>query len=148
MTQNVSGFGTVVNIVASNTLPVGATITQFADDTDPLDFASVRIADVAMGLNGDLLTWAKAQPLPLVLNVIAGSPDDVTLQTLADANRVAQNKTSANDVITATVIYPDASVVTLGGGRLTEAQFGKSISSASRLKTKSYAFSFQTKNGT
>lgn len=145
MTQNISGFGTVVNIIASNTFPVGLNVTQLADDSDPLDFASVRIADTAMGLNGDLVAWARAQPLPVVINVISGSDDDVNLQILADANRVGQGKNDANDIITMTVIYPDGSVANLTGGKMTDAQFGKGISSSGRLKTKSYAFSFQTK---
>ena len=143
----ISGFGLVVNIIASNTLPVGATITQFADDADPLDFASVKIADTAMGLNGDLLTWAKAVSLPAVLNVIPGSTDDITLQILADANRVGKNKAGASDKITMTVVYPDATVVTLMNGRITDASFGRSVASAGRQKTKSYAFAFETKIG-
>ena len=147
MTVDISGFGLVVNLLASNTLPVGATITQFSDDSDPLDFASIKIADTALGLNGDLLVWAKAVPLPAVLNVVPGSIDDITLQVLADANRVGKGKTSAADVITMTVIYPDGSVVILNNGRLTDAMFGKSVSGGGRLKTKSYAFTFQNKSG-
>ena len=148
MTQDISGFGIVVNIVASNTFPAGLTITQLADDTDPLDFASVKIGDTAMGANGDLLSWAKAVPLPMVLNVVAGSADDINLGILANANRVSQGKNSASDVITATAIYPDGSTKTLIGGRITDAMFGKSIAGNSfRLKTKSYAFSFQDQVG-
>lgn len=145
MTTNVSGFGLVVNIIASNTFPVGFAVTQFADDADPMTMASVRIADTAMGLNGDLITWSKATPLPMVLNVIPASDDDINLQILADANRVGQNKNSANDEITATIAYPDGQVVTLSGGKMTDAEFGRGVSSAGRQKTKSYAFAFQSK---
>ncbi len=143
--NNVSGFATVINLIASVTFPVGLTVTQVADDSDPLDFASVKIADAAMGVNGDLITWSRATPLPMVISVIPGSTDDVNLQTLADANRVAQGKNSANDIITATVIYPDGTSVILNGGVITDGQFGKSISSAGKLKTKAYAFSFESK---
>ena len=69
------------------------------------------------------------------------------LQILADANRVAQGKTSANDVITMTVVYPDSTVVTLTNGRITDSMFGKSIAGSGRLKTKAYAFSFANKIG-
>lgn len=147
MTQDVTGYGTIVNIIASTTFPVGFTVTQFADDSDPLDFASIQIADKAMGLNGDLITWAKAMPLPMTLSVIAGSQDDLNLQILANANRVSQGKTSTRDEITATVVYPDGSVTTLIQGKITDAMFGKSVSSAGRLKTKTYAFTFQSKVG-
>lgn len=146
MTTNISGFGGVVTLIASNTFPVGIAITQWADDNDPLDFASIRIADTAMGVNGDLVTWARAAPLPMVLNVIPGSDDDINLQILADANRVGQGKNGADDIIGVTVAYPDGTVVTLSGGKMTDAQFGKGVSSAGRLKSKSYAFSFQSKS--
>lgn len=144
MTHDISGFGTVVNLIASNTYPSGVVITQFADDSDPVDFAAIQIADKAMGANGDLLVWAKATPLPMVLNVVAGSPDDENLEILANANRVAYGKASAADVITATIVYPDGSQKNFFGGRITEAPFGKSIAGSSfRLKTKSYTFTFQ-----
>ena len=37
MALDVSGFGLVVNLIASNTFPAGLVLTQFAADTDPLD---------------------------------------------------------------------------------------------------------------
>lgn len=145
MAEEVSGFGTVVSIIANNTFPVGFTVTQFADDADPLDMASVQIADTAMGVNGDLISWARATMLPMVINVIPGSDDDLNLQILADSNRVGQGKNSANDVIRATVVYPDTTVVQLTGGKMTSAQFGRGIASNGRQKTKSYAFNFESK---
>lgn len=147
MGLDVSGFGSVVTLNCSLTFPTGLTITQFADDADPLDFQAIDIADKAMGVNGDLITWAKANALPMVLNVIPGSPDDINLQILADANRPAQGKLVAADLINATVVYPDLSSVTLVVGRIMNAMFGKSISSAGRLKTRPYVFAFQDKVG-
>lgn len=148
MAQDVSGFGSVVSLVASQTFPAGLTVTQFANDADPLDFAAVKIADVAMGLNGDLVTWAKAVALPMVLNVIPGSPDDTNLQILAEANRVGQGKLSAQDIINATVIYPDGSTVTLTQGKITDASFGRGISAEGRQKTRAYTFQFQNQTVT
>lgn len=147
MVQNISGFGVVVTLIATTTFPVGFQVTQFADDADPLDFASVKIGDAAMGLNGDLIKWAKAVPLPMVLNVIPGSQDDLNLSLLANANRVSQGKAVVNDTITATVVYPDGTQITLTGGVMTDAPFGRSISSAGRVKTRSYAFMFQSNVG-
>lgn len=146
--QDITGFGTIITIVASNTFPIGIAITQFADDADPLDFASVKIGDAAMGVNGDLVKWARAVTKPMVLNVIAGSIDDVNLGVLANANNASVGKQSANDVITATIVYPDGSQpITLVNGVITDAPFGKSIASAGRLKTKSYAFQFESNVG-
>jgi hypothetical protein len=78
----------------------------------------------------------------MVLNVVPGSEDDVALQILANQNRVGQGKTSARDFITATVAYPDGTIVIRTNGKITDSAFGQSVSSAGRLKTKSYAFSF------
>lgn len=147
MTQDISGFGALVTIVASNTYPAGLPITQFADDADALDFPSINIAETAMGVNGDLLGWSKANPLPISISVIPGGEDDVALAILAEANRVGQGKTSARDSITLTVLYPDGSLITFSQGVMVEAQFGKSIASSSRLKSKTYAFRFQNKVG-
>ena len=149
MSIDVSGFGTVVNLVADLTFTQGLTLTQFADDTDPLDFAAIAIADKSMGANGDLIVWAKATPLPMVLNVIAGSDDDINLSILANANRVGPGKVSAGDVIYVTVIYPDGSSQSLTGGRLIEAPFGKSIAGTTfKLKTKTYTFAFEDQAST
>lgn len=145
MANNVNGFGVVVNIIADKTFPVGITVTQFADDADPIAINDVKIADTAMGLNGDLLLWNRATPLPMTLSIVPGSTDDINLQILADANRVAQGKNSANDVITATIIYPDGAVITLQGGAITDAAFGRGIQSSGRQRTKVYNFSFANK---
>jgi len=68
MAQNISGFGLRVQIVAKSTFPAGVTITQWADDADWLDLPSMQIADKAMGGNGDLLVWSKANPIVLNLS--------------------------------------------------------------------------------
>ncbi len=143
--QDISGFGLQVQLIGSVTFPAGINVTQFADDGDPLDLPSIQIADKAMGLNGDLITWAKATPLPMTLNVIAGSENDLNLQVLAENNRVGKGKNSARDVITATVVYPDGRILVLTNGKITDAMFGNSVASAGRLKTKAYIFSFENK---
>ena len=147
MQQDVSGFGSVVNLTASETFPTGITINQFAGDADPMDMNSIDIADKAMGLNGDLIVWARANPLPLVLAVIPGSPSDINLQILADANRVSPGKPSASDVIQATIVYPDGSSTQFYNGRLTAAMFGKSVAGSGMIKTRVYAFTFESKTG-
>ena len=147
MVQDISGFGSVVSLVASNTFPAGIALTQFADDSDAFDQPSVRIGDVAMGLNGDLLSWRKAVPLPITISVIPGSQDDLNLSILANANRVGQGKTSANDVLTLTIVYPDGSLITFANGTITDAAFANSVASAGRLKSKTFSFAFEAVNG-
>lgn len=145
--QNISGFGLAESIIASKTFPAGLYGTQFADDTDPLDIPSIQIADTAMGLNGDLLTWSKPQPLKLTVSVVAGSATDVNLAILLEANRVGRGKIGARDVITMTVSYPSGAFVTFTDGAITDGPPATSVASAGRLKSKSYSFAFENRIG-
>lgn len=144
MAQDISGFGASVRLIASTTFPVGVTITQWADDADPFDAPSVQIADKAMGVNGDMVSWSKANPMLVTLNVIPGSGDDTNLQALFNANRVAKGKRGARDAITLLVTYPDGKVISYNRGKITDGMPGNSISSAGRLKSKAYAFAFES----
>ena len=145
MTINKSGTGLFVVLQTSVTFPVALTISQFADDSDPLDIGALTVADTAMGLNGDLLVWAKANPIQMTLNVIADTIDDENLQILGDANRVGQGKVVAGDIISATLAYPDGSLVQLTNGVIKTYMPGQSIAGSMRMKTKSYVFEFQNK---
>ncbi len=141
--QDISGQGLQANIVASNTFPQGFNVTQFADDTDPLDIASIQLAEEAMGLNGDLVVWSKATPIPVVIGVVPGSDDDVNLSVLAEANRVGKGKISAKDEITMVITYPNGNTVTLSPGIIRDAMRGNSVASAGRNKSKVYTFRFE-----
>lgn len=145
MAEDISAFGLSVRLLASNTFPVGFNVTQFADDSDPLDIASLQIADNAMGLNGDLVSWSTANPILMTLNVIPGSDDDRQLAILFEANRVGRNKRSARDTITGIVSYPDGSITTVTVGLCREYMPGKSVASAGRLKSKAYIIAFENK---
>lgn len=145
--NNISGYGFRINCIASNTFPVGFIISEFADDADPFDVPSLQIADSAMGLNGDLISWSKANPIKITLNVIAESQSDLALAILLEANRVGRGKIGARDIITLTGIYPDGNFITLTNGIITDGLPGNAIASAGRLKSKSYQFSFENKVG-
>lgn len=147
MTQDISGQGLEINITASNTFPSGFVINQFADDADPLDIADIQIAETAMGLNGDLISWNTANPIPMITNVIPGSDDDVNLGILAESNRVGRGKVSSKDKITANIVYPDGRIITLTDGKLTNAPTTDSVASAGRKKSKTYTFAFENKTG-
>lgn len=145
MSQDISGLGTSVRVLASNTFPIGLEITQFADDADPVDAPALQIADAAMGLNGDQVTWSTANPIPVTLNVITNSEDDRSLSLLFEANRAGRNKSSARDAITMLVSYPDGSFTTLTGGVCKEFIPAKSIAGEGRFKTNAYLFSFENR---
>lgn len=143
---DISAFGIRVQIVASVTFPAGINVTQFADDGDSLDVPSQQIADKAMGVNGDLITWSKANPITITLNVIPNSEDDKNLQVLLEANRAGRGKRPARDVITMTAVYPDNTSRTWTAGAITDGIPGNSLASSGRFKTKPYAFAFENTN--
>lgn len=141
--QDISAFGIRVQLVASVTFPAGISITQFADDADSLDVPTLQVRDKAMGVNGDLVTWSKANPLLTTINIIPASEDDRNLAVLLEANRVARGKTGARDVITMTAVYPDGSTLTWSNGAITDGTPGKALASSGRIKTKPYSFAFE-----
>ncbi|WP_197328960.1 MULTISPECIES: phage tail fiber protein [Ralstonia solanacearum species complex] len=145
--ENISGFGLVVQVRASKTFPAGFTVTQFADDGDPFDVPSIQVNDKAMGLNGDLIVWSKANPIAVTLNLIPASDDDKNMSILLEANRVGRGKQSAKDVITLTAIYPDGRTLTLTEGVITDGMPANSIASAGRMKSKPYIFAFENRTG-
>lgn len=140
--EDISVFGLSANVVADTTFPNGLTISAFADDADPLDSPDLDIADMAMGPNGDSVTWSRPQLIEISMNVIPQSPDDVNLTALQDANRVAKGKTSARDKINIVFTYPNGMKVTCSEGKMVTANAVQSGSAAGRAKTKRYAFRF------
>jgi len=145
MSQDISGFGLQINLKASQTFPTGIVLTQFADDQDPFDSPSIQILDKAMGLNGDMVSWSKANPIMASVSVIAGSDDDKNLSVLLEANRVGKGKNSVRDVITMTAIYPDGRTLTYAEGKISDGMPGNSVSSSGRMKSKTYQFAFENR---
>lgn len=140
---NISGFGLEARITASNTFPNGFLVTEWADDADPLDTGDVDLADTGMGLNGDLVVWARPQGIEVTLSVIPKSDSDLNLAVLADANRIAKDKPISRDVIGIVFTYPDGQVVTMSKGIIVSAPMLSQVASAGRLKTKTYKFRFE-----
>lgn len=145
MTLDISGFGLRVNIIADKTFPSGVLLSEFADDADPFDIPEIVYAEKGMGLNGELITWSKATPIDITLNVIPESEEDRNLAALAEANRVSKGKNAAGDLITLVKTDVTGKTLTLTNGRLTGAMPGNSIASAGRKKTKKYTFTFESK---
>ena len=141
--SNIGGFGLTVLLTASVTYPVGLPLTHFADDADPFDQPDIQIRDKGMGLNGDLITWGKAQPVPISISVIPNSADDIALNILLKANKVGAGSRPVNDVINMVGTYPDGTFVVLTNGALTDGPVASSVASSGRLKSKTYKFVFE-----
>lgn len=140
---NISGFGLVAQITASNTFPNGFTFTEFADDADPLDSPDLIAADTAMGLNGDMIIWSRPVGIEIAINCIPTTPGDVNMETLLAANRVGKNKRGARDLIGIVLQYPSSAVATLISGAIISGAIIPQVAAAGRIKTRQYRFRFE-----
>lgn len=143
--EDISGIGITVTIFASKTYPAGLTISQFADDADPLDLPDIEILSEGMNVNGELVTWLTPKPLTVDINVIPNTEDAKNLDILFDANRPAYKKVAVRDVITFVVNYPDGKKKVLNNGRPKTYAPASGIASAGRYKSRHYQFVFENK---
>lgn len=139
---DLSHFGAIATVTASNTLPIPAPITHFADDADGMDLPEMTIAEMVMGTNGDAVTWTIAVPIELTLNLIPNTLSHLTMNILFEANRAEKGKLPARDEITIIRIAPDLSTLTLTGGKIISGTPATSMASSGRLKTASYKMKF------
>jgi hypothetical protein len=146
--ENISGYGLKIVITASTTFPAGMPVTQFADDTDPLDIPAITVAETGMGLNGDLAVWSRATPIDITIGVLPNGDDDRNLALLLESDRVAKGKRGARNVITLTAMYPDGRVKVLSNGAIISGSPMNSVASAGRYKSRTYSFRFEGMNGT
>ena len=145
--ENISANGLTVIASAVPSFPY-LVLTQWADDTDPLDLPEIEITGSAMGVNGDLVTWSSPKPLELSLSVIPGSTDDNNLNILFNLNRAGKLKPSTNDLVNLTFFYVSTSglltrKVALIGGRCSAYQPATGAASSGRKKSKTYKFVFE-----
>jgi len=147
MSEDISGYGLEVNVIGSLTFPVGFTITEFADDADPFDTPEIQLADTAMGLNGDLVSWNTPNPIEVAINVIPGSEDDINLSILAEANRSGKGKRAIVDKITMSRTFPGEAPLILTNGKIVSAIPVTGVASSGRKKSKPYIFRFENKVG-
>lgn len=144
--NDISATGLSIQVIASNTYPVGVLLTGLPDDTDPLNFDDLTIAEYGMGLNGDLIVWSSPQPLPFQLSLIPDTPGELAMAFLLEANRVAKGKRSARDEITIVVNYPNGIKKTLKNGKIVSGPPSKGVASSGRIKTPTYGFVFENKS--
>jgi hypothetical protein len=144
--NNVAGTGITVTLTSTTTFSIPAILTNFPDDSDPLDVGDVTIGDTAMGLNGNLMTWRMPPVYEVTLSVIPNTIDDTLLTHLANMNSAGRFKFSTEDNITLSAFYPaTGTLVTYTDGVIVGAPGGTSTDGSGRQKSKSFIFRFSTK---
>lgn len=136
---DISATGVSVFIKASVSFPNGFVAEGLADDTDPLAFAELTVAEADTNINGDLVVWGKPQAMTPTVAAVSGSPLDENLQVM-----LAARENGVRETVELTVTYPDGSSVTAGDGVITTGTKGKSVTSAGRTATRAYGFAFGT----
>lgn len=142
---NLTATGTRMTLRSTLTLPFGVTITTHAPDGDPLDSPAMQSADTKMGANGDLIVHKTPVPIEINLTTVPGSEEDKALEILFDANRVAKNKVSYNDIISLVIQYPNGKTVVLTNGVITRGTPIMGITGDGRLKTRQWTLVFESK---
>ena len=104
---DLSGSGTKIALIASNTFPAGFTISAFGKDADPFDVPEVEIASAEMDLNGNFYSWTLQNPITVSVNVSQGTEESLNLGMVYSRNRAGANR--AKDKITLVKTFPDDS---------------------------------------
>ena len=142
---NLTATGTRMTLYAIPTLPYGVPLNVYAPDGDPLDSPAMQMADTKVGANGDLIVYKTPVPIEINITTVPGSEEDKALEILFDANRVAKNKVSYNDVISLVVQYPNGKTVVLTNGVITRGTPIMGITGDGRLKTRQWTLVFESK---
>ena len=144
MSANVTGVGAKFIIFDKNgQYPNGYVITEFSDDSDPIDNPNKTIVQYANALNGTLLYWYKTSPNEINISVYADSDGDIYLTSLLQANDPQKNKKIINSELDAQLIYNNGKVVFMNNGKLVEGSYIGGISSDGKKKTKTFKFIFE-----
>lgn len=144
--QNLSGSGFEIQLIALPTIPFGIKVKSFAGDADPLDIAQLTYADFTMGLNGDLILSKRPTPITISLRTIPGTDEDIAMERLFDANRVAANKVSYLDIITMTFLYPSGMRKVLTDGAIVGGTPIVGMNAQGMLKSNKWDFVFGGKS--
>lgn len=147
MSNNISLFGLSVRIIADRTFPAGFTVTQWADDTAPIESPVIDTGAYGMGPNGDMVVWQKPAAILGTLAVVPNGEDDRNLSILHEANRISKNKgVTPMDKITFIVSYQDGRVVTLSQGISMSGPGAPGGTQDGRLTSRPFGFVFEDRS--
>lgn len=145
--QNISGFGTKLFIVATQSFPVGFTVTKFADDKDPLKVEEVEPTGYELLIDGSLFAFDKGAPVKVAVSVIPGSDDDINLKILLQARKSAPSIVPLPDVTSMVISYGNGGTVALSSGAIISGPLADSIGQGGRMVGNTYTFVFGSFSG-
>lgn len=144
---DLSGFGLKATVVAIQTFPMGFSISQFADDVDPLDIQDDVPGGYQMLYDGSLFSFTQANPILIKVGVIPGSEDDINLKILLGARRMSNSLLPISDVTSMVVSYPDGGRAVFSNGSIISGPPSDSIKNSGRKRGNTYMFAFGSSLG-
>jgi hypothetical protein len=140
--HDVSGFGTTVSILATQTFPIGFTASNFADDKDPLKIEEIEPTGYEFLIDGSLFLFDKSAAIKVQLSVVAGSADDINLKIMLQARKGTSSIINLPDVTTMTIAYGNGGAVAFTNGSIISGPLADSITQAARKAGNTYTFVF------
>jgi hypothetical protein len=145
--QNISGFGTKVTIVATQSFPVGFTVSKFADDKDPIKIEEIEPTGYEVIIDGSLFTFDKGAPVKVQISVIPGSDDDINLKILLQARKSSPSIIPLKDITAIVISYGNGGTTAFSGGSIISGPLSDSINQGGRMVGNTYTFIFSDFSG-
>jgi len=144
---DVSAFGTGITIVALNSFPTGFTLSQFADDVDPVIFEEVQTTDMEALYDGSFFVHDQAALMKMSVSVIPGSSDDINLKILLASRTGGPSLLPLPDITSSVIKYPDGGVAMMSNGSILKGPLADSVTSQKRKRSNTYTFGFGSYSG-
>lgn len=141
---DVSGFGTGIVVVALQSFPTGFSLSEFADDVDPISAREIEPIGFEKLYDGGLFFFDQTAPIEVSISVIPGSDDDINLKILLQNKKGAKSILPLPDVTSMVITYPDRGRVILTKGSITKGAIIDSITDVGRRKGNTYTFVFES----
>ena len=140
---------------------INATITGFASEGDPISIPDNEVRAGEMGLNGDLVTWAKPTPITFSISLIPGTTSDKILSAALRAAHIGGKGSSAKfdavEIDTLTIKTPHGNVkdtlklqepvsYVFSNGYVQSGPMAQGTNSEGKASMKTYNFTFESVN--
>lgn len=138
---DISGNGLSITVLALQSFPMGFSLSEFADDVDPLTVEVIEPFGFELLFDGDMFAFDKANVVKISVSVIAGSDDDINLKLLLQSKKGSKSILPIPDLTTMIVSYPSGRVI-LTKGTIFSGPLADSIEASGRKKGNTYTFVF------
>lgn len=141
---DISGFGTGITVIATTSFPTGFTLTQFADDEDPLNVENTEVSGYEKLYDGSIFTYDKTSPLLLSVGLIPNTEDDINMKILMQMRKSSVHLLPLPDTTSMVICYPDGGKVAMSQGTVLSGPLADSLTTQGRRKGNVYHFVFGT----